>query len=390
MQKRLEESIFNINYFKESTYIKNNIEKILNPNSKFFKDIINKSINNDKEKTNKIFKLIDKKELNQLKVKTIAMDLELFDSAYLSPVLQNQIANKLKINVSSRLFAESTLDIISSGDTLNKLDTKFQDALIRLQSDFLRCDCLDKPFCDCLQRGISYLIINERLKGEDPINISKTLYKNYQIHTYPGDIFSWLDNYIKNLDAVKRISQSFDDKKLVKQTEYLIKQIENPHIEEAKSKKHHNKNKSKKKHHKKSKNNKTHSKKSKDNGKTKGGNKINSKNPKDNKNRNNKTHSKKSKNNHKKNKNNSNNKHSTNKKHKSKISNNLKDSSNANKNHKSKNNQDFNTSKSRNVKKDYNNINKSKDNNNNKDKNKKNNKNQSKRKVIKITGTLTF
>ncbi len=418
--EKIKESIFNINYFKESTYIKNNIEKILNPNSRFFKDIINKSINNDKEKTNKIFKIIDKKELNQLKVKTIAMDLELFDSAYLSPVLQNQIANKLKINVSSRLFAESTLDIISSGDTLNKLDTKFQDALIRLQSDFLRCDCLDKPFCDCLQRGISYLIINERLKGEDPINISKTLYKNYQIHTYPGDIFSWLDNYIKNLDAVKRISQSFDDKKLVKQTEYLIKQIENPHIEEAKSKKHHNKNKSKKKHHKKSKNNKSkdnpnlkkskdinktknddethskksknnkiHSKKSKDNGKTKSRNKSHSKDPKDNKNRNNKAHSKNSKNNHKKSKNND--KHSANKKHKSKISNNLKDSSNANKNPKPNNSQNSNNYKSKNIKKDYCNVNKSEqDNNTSKDKNKKNKKNQSKRKVIKITGTLTF
>ncbi len=66
----------------------------------------------------------------------MALDLELFENAYLSNVIHNQISNALKINFSTRLFAQSTLDIISSGESLDKLDSKFQDALIRLQSDF--------------------------------------------------------------------------------------------------------------------------------------------------------------------------------------------------------------------------------------------------------------
>ena len=50
----------------------------------------------------------------QVKVLAMALDLELFENAYLSSVIHNQIANSLKIKFSTRLFAESTLDIISS------------------------------------------------------------------------------------------------------------------------------------------------------------------------------------------------------------------------------------------------------------------------------------
>ena len=171
----------------------------------------------------------NKQEYDKLKVKIIAMalDLELFENAYLSPVIHNQISNALKVKFSTRLFAESTLDIISSGEALDKLDSKFQDALIRLQSDFLKCNCQDRPFCRCLQLGISEVIIHERLKGKDPVDISNKLFRKYQIQVYPGDIFSWLDNFVKNLDAIKRISKAFNRRSIERKTSYLIKKIEN-------------------------------------------------------------------------------------------------------------------------------------------------------------------
>jgi len=171
----------------------------------------------------------NKQEYDKLQVKIIAMalDLELFENAYLSSVIYNQIANALKIKFSTRLFAESTLDIISSGEALEKLDSKFQDALIRLQSDFLKCNCQDRPFCRCMQLGISEVIIHERLKGKDPVDISKKLFRKYQIQVYPGDIFSWLDNFVKNLDAIKRIAKAFNRRSIERKTSYLIKKIEN-------------------------------------------------------------------------------------------------------------------------------------------------------------------
>ena len=109
-----------------------------------------------------------KKKDNYDKLKVLilamAMDLEMFENAYLSSVIHNQISNALKIKFSTRLFAESTLDIISSGEAIEKVDKKFQDALIRIQSDFMQCRCQDRPFCQCLQRGITEVIVHERLK----------------------------------------------------------------------------------------------------------------------------------------------------------------------------------------------------------------------------------
>ena len=163
---------------------------------------------------------------NLLKVQSIALDLELFENAYLAPVVHKQIISALKMNFSTRLFSESTLDIISSGEAISKLDKKFQDALLKLQIDFLRCDCYERPFCECLQRGISYYIINQRLNGKDPIDISKSLLKEYQIQTYPGDIFSWLDAYVRNLDAIRRIARAFGEKDIVESSEKLMKIVE--------------------------------------------------------------------------------------------------------------------------------------------------------------------
>ena len=170
-----------------------------------------------------------KEKYDKLKVLILAMalDLEMFENAYLSSVVHNQISNALKIKFSTRLFAESTLDIISSGEAIEKVDKKFQDALIALQTDFMQCNCQDRPFCSCMQRGISEVILNERLKGKDPQDISNKLFRKYQIQVYPGDIFSWLDNLVKNLDAIKRISSSFNKNNIVKKTNYLIKKIEN-------------------------------------------------------------------------------------------------------------------------------------------------------------------
>lgn len=174
-----------------------------------------------------MYKKKDKYDKLKVLILAMALDLEMFENAYLSSVIHNQIANALKIKFSTRLFAESTLDIISSGEAIEKVDKKFQDALIALQTDFMQCKCQDRPFCTCMQRGISEVIIHERLKGKDPQDISNKLFRKYQIQVYPGDIFSWLDNFVKNLDAIKRIANSFNKNNIVKKTNYLIKKIEN-------------------------------------------------------------------------------------------------------------------------------------------------------------------
>lgn len=219
----IKKSLSNTNF---NTKYKDSIENEFKNNIKHLNNKGNKSKANIKDSNNK--KTLDKSKKEDLyyKVIQIAMELEYFEGAYLGSNVHKQIANALKVNFSTRLFSESTMDIISSGDTIDKLDKKFQEALLKIQVDFLNCECKDKPFCDCLQRGISKFIINERLKRKDPTDISRKLFRNYQIQTYSGDIFSWLDKFVRNLEAVKRIANAYNKQEYVKIANKLIKAIE--------------------------------------------------------------------------------------------------------------------------------------------------------------------
>ena len=168
-----------------------------------------------------------KKELSTKKSPLdIALELEPFESVYLSDRLHKQLTRNLKVNFSTRLFADSTLDIITTGENIVKLDEIYQNALINLQMDFLSCQCKDNPFCYCIERNLSEFIVKQRLKNKDPMDITQTLLKKYQIHAYPGDIFSWLDSLVRMLDAIKRISFALNYHKKVKECKKIIKLIE--------------------------------------------------------------------------------------------------------------------------------------------------------------------
>ncbi|WP_048190004.1 DUF5814 domain-containing protein [Methanobacterium sp. SMA-27] len=157
----------------------------------------------------------------------IAMGLQPFENAYLSSRVSQKLAQALKANISSRLFADSTLDILSSGDAISKLEPKFQELLINLQMEFMACRCKDRPFCNCFQEELSTKMLKYRMLKYDPADISKKLLKDYGIHAYAGDIFSWLDSVIRALESVRRISNSFNKVKLVNECNQLIKKIEN-------------------------------------------------------------------------------------------------------------------------------------------------------------------
>lgn len=152
--------------------------------------------------------------------------LEAFDGAYISNRLASRLSSALKTNVSSRLFADSNRDIITSGDVLAKLDGLYAEKLISFQIDFMACECKESPFCRCLEKNVSEKIIRQRLNGWSPNAISKYFMTNYDIHIYPGDIFSWLDSVIRMLEAISRISLAFNNKKTSNECKRLIKKIE--------------------------------------------------------------------------------------------------------------------------------------------------------------------
>ncbi len=168
-----------------------------------------------------------RKNLDKMHPMDIALELEPFENAYLSNRISTQIGRILKINMSSRLFADSTLDILSSTSAISKLEPHLRERLTKLQMDFYTCKCKERPFCGCFQRELSNKIVKNRLNRRDPVEISRKLMRDYEIHAYAGDIFSWLDSLIRMLEAVRRIASAFGKKKVVGQCNQLTREIEN-------------------------------------------------------------------------------------------------------------------------------------------------------------------
>ncbi|NYB52185.1 MAG: DEAD/DEAH box helicase [Methanobacteriaceae archaeon] len=168
-----------------------------------------------------------RQNLGRMKPLDIALKLEPFENAYLSNRITTQIGRILKINMSTRLFADSTLDILSSSSAISKLEPNLRERLIKLQMDFYTCKCKERPFCGCFQRELSRKMVQQRLKHRDPVDISKKLMRDYEIHAYAGDIFSWLDSLIRMLEAVRRIANAYSNKKVVHECNRLVREIEN-------------------------------------------------------------------------------------------------------------------------------------------------------------------
>lgn len=168
-----------------------------------------------------------KKNMKKRKPLEIALFLKPFESAYMSNRVNRRLSKALKINLSSRLFADSTLEILSSADTISKLEESLREPLINMQIDFFSCRCKDRPFCDCFQKELSRKMLKMRMTKKDPVDISKKLLRDYQIHVYPGDIFSWFDSIIRMLESIKRIANAFKYHKIARECIRLIRAIEN-------------------------------------------------------------------------------------------------------------------------------------------------------------------
>ncbi|MGB9838491.1 DUF5814 domain-containing protein [Methanothermobacter sp.] len=156
----------------------------------------------------------------------IALELEPFEGAYISGRLHRALSRSAGSRFSMNLMADSTLDIISDGDNIVRLDSKLQEAVLNLQMDFLSCECRERPFCGCIQRRLSEHVITERINGREPVEISRGLLSRYQIQAYPGDIFSWLDTTIRTLESIGRIAGAFKKRKILRECSGIIRSIE--------------------------------------------------------------------------------------------------------------------------------------------------------------------
>lgn len=154
----------------------------------------------------------------------IITNLEFFDSVYFKYAAQ--ISTALDINIPSRVFQGASLDIIFEGDNITQLDLNIQDQLFEFAAAFLTCRCKDSPYCGCAERLFSARIVEIRMEGYDPAGIVHKLEDLYGVTAYPGDLLGYLDNVVRNLDAVEKVAKVYYKKDIVRAAQEMKQQVE--------------------------------------------------------------------------------------------------------------------------------------------------------------------
>ncbi|MBP2029387.1 helicase [Methanohalophilus levihalophilus] len=154
----------------------------------------------------------------------IVSNLEFFDAAYFK--FAPQISSALKINMPSRVFQGAALDIVFEAENLSALNETIQEQLYAFASDFLTCKCKENPFCGCAEKKFGERIIKWRVEGLEPEDIVRRLDSSYGISTYAGDVYGYLDNVIRSLDAIEMMARAFSKRKTASRAKQLKKSIE--------------------------------------------------------------------------------------------------------------------------------------------------------------------
>lgn len=156
----------------------------------------------------------------------LVLMLESIHNVYLSNNLINKLSSILNINMGANVFSDKNRDIIYNCKHINHLNQKLKNKLVNIEKDFMKFKD-DSIYHDYFAENISKRIINRRLQGWNPHQISNEFKREYELIIYPGDIYSYLDQTIIKLEAIKRISKSMQIKHISKKCDNLIKKIEN-------------------------------------------------------------------------------------------------------------------------------------------------------------------
>jgi helicase len=153
----------------------------------------------------------------------VAVDLERFEDLYLKAA--DRISVKLRMQVSSRAFHGSVMDLLSSED-LTKLDPKVREELMNFAKEFTRCGCRDSPYCGCPERKASLRILELRAEGASPNRIIHEFTDSYGIYAYTGDLINYLDSIVRHLEAIEEMARVLGKKDVAREAKRLREKIE--------------------------------------------------------------------------------------------------------------------------------------------------------------------
>ncbi len=146
-----------------------------------------------------------------------------FERAYLSEKLQKQLERSSRRHTSVRFFDSEVLDLLSRPRRITS--HWFREVVGRITSNLLRCRCKGSPHCDCPVRKLSERILDLRLSGSNPEEISKMIFSLYGIEAYPGDILEYLNDAVRSSEAVSRFSEVLKRPRLADRARNLTAKI---------------------------------------------------------------------------------------------------------------------------------------------------------------------
>ncbi|GGL49273.1 DUF5814 domain-containing protein [Halocalculus aciditolerans] len=116
-----------------------------------------------------------------------------------------QLASQLDASFPKGAFHGATLDVLFQGD-LSQLNEATQDRVLDFAKDFLDCGCDTNPYCGHPERKFIRYLLDLRAQGLDPESIVDVMTDDYMLYAYPGDIYSFLDDAVRTLEAVEELA----------------------------------------------------------------------------------------------------------------------------------------------------------------------------------------
>ena len=117
-----------------------------------------------------------------------------------------QLASQLETSFPKNAFSGATLDLLFQGD-LEKLDEANRERVLDFAQDFLDCTCESNPYCGHPERKFIQYLLELRAEGLDPDSIVDVMTDDYMLYAYPGDVYSFLDDAVRTLEAVEDVAR---------------------------------------------------------------------------------------------------------------------------------------------------------------------------------------
>lgn len=160
---------------------------------------------------------------------SIALEMNHLQNIYLSRKLHTYLEKTYHMKFSTRLDGP-VLDVMNAslkGKESTELNKWCLNTFAKWTQNFFTCSCKENPFCLHGSEQIGRFLINERLEGKNINQLSLTLSK-FELLVYPGDILSFLNGIIHEIEGVQRIASAIGKNTLEEKISLLITRIEIP------------------------------------------------------------------------------------------------------------------------------------------------------------------